>query len=182
MRVSLNGHAVGELALPQGWSEQSFPLPAKFWRDGENTIAFDFAHATAIPTDPRTLAAAFQDVRLDAPLTRITALIEQKHDETRLRPLQKKATIALLNRLGFDPNALWPRLVRAELYLDDVIETLAWGPDCQNDAQFVATAIQVLLERPPKPHELRELAALPRDRALGRIAKWDEFRNRVVAR
>lgn len=182
IRVTLNGHAMATLTPPAGWSEQSIALPAQFWVDGENTIAFEFAHATAIPTDPRTLAAAFQDVRLSTPLTRLTALVEHRHDETRLRPLRKDATIALIHRLGFDPSAVWPRLERGELFLDDVIDTLAWGADCQSDAQFVTTAIEVLLERPPKPHELRELAALPRDRALGRIAKWDEFRDRVLAR
>ena len=181
IRVSLNGHPVAELTPPNGWSEQSIPLPARFWVDGENTIAFDFAHATSIPTDHRTLAAAFQDVRV-APLTRLTALLEKRGKETRLTPLRKEPTVALINRLGFDPNVVWPRLERGELHLDDVLETLTWGAECSTDRQFVDTAVNVLLERPAKPHELRELALLPRDRAIGRIAKWDEFRDRVLAR
>lgn len=188
MRVSLNGHVLGETALPHAWTERSFSAPARFWADGENTIAFDFAHATAPTsldpkaTDPRPLAAAFEDLTIGSPLTRITSMIEKRNEKTRLHPLRKEPVVALINRLGFNPNELWPRLERGELHLDDVIETLAWGPDCYDDTQFVTTAIETLLERPPKPHELRELSILPRDRALGRIAKWDEFRDRVVVR
>jgi len=182
MRVTLNGHVLGFAALPGQWSEQSFAAPARFWIDGENVIAFDFSHATTAPNDPRTLAVAFAGVNIGGPLTRITALIEPHHRETRLQPLRKDAVIPMLNRLGLDPNLLWSRLARGELFLDDVLDTLTWGADCQTEQQFVETAIRVLLERPARPHELRELAALPRDRAIGRIAKWDEFRGRVLAR
>lgn len=190
MRVSLNGHVLGEVTLPHAWTEQSFAAPSRFWIDGENTLAFDFGHAVAPSsvdpdaTDHRTLAVQFEWLRTSAPLARIAAPIEKRHEETRFPPqrLDRDAVERLIIRLGFDPADVWPRLARGEIHLDDVIETLTWGPDCYDDRQFLDTAFAVLLERAPAPHELRDLAPLPRDRAIGRIAKWDEFRDRVLNR
>ena len=186
MRVSLNGHVLGEVALQRGWSNQSFNAPGRFWIDGENTLAFDFGHAVAPASldpkarDQRTLAAAFEAIDVGRPLVRITSpLLERREKETRFPPdrLRRDAVIALIDRLGFDPNVIWPRIASGELRLDDLAETLAWEQSCGRDLR---PAFLALLGREPAPHELRELSALPRDRAIGRILKWDEFRDRVT--
>jgi hypothetical protein len=71
VRVSLNGHALGTLTLASGWNE--YELPAAGWRDGLNTLAFDFARAAAPAdldpraTDHRQLAAAFEWIEVWRP-------------------------------------------------------------------------------------------------------------------
>lgn len=68
-------------------------------------------------------------------------------------------------------------LVAAFLRFDGLGEPSLWLDEILHGLTTKAAAAP-----PAKPHELRELALLPRDRALGRIAKWDEFRGRVLAR
>jgi mannosyltransferase len=187
MRVSLNGNLLGDVTLPRGWSEQSFAVPRKFWIAGENTLAFDFGHAVAPASldakasDRRTLAASFESIDAGGPLIRITSLLERREEETRFPPnrLRREAVIALIDRVGFDPNVVWPRLAKGELRLDDLAETLTWEEACGRDLR---TAFLALLEREPASHELRELGALPRERAIGRMLKWDEFRDRVLTK
>jgi mannosyltransferase len=181
IRVLLNGQSIGGAMLRPGWSDHSFQAPGRFWIKGANTLTFEFDYA--IPpaaldpkaTDRRPLAVSFENLRLGAPLTRITALLEKREEETRFPPalLNREAVRRLIARHGFDPNVVWPRLANGELRLDDVAETLTWDQDCGGDLRKV---FEVLLGREPSPHELRELGALPRDRAIGRILKWDEFR------
>lgn len=183
MRVSLNGHVLGGVTLPDGWSERKFEAPGRYWINGANTLEFffDFAIAPAAldpkNTDHRTLAASFENLRLAGPATRITALLEKRGEETRFTHLTRERVTPLIERLGFDPNIVWPRLARGELRLDDLAETLAWDEDCGGDLRTVFLA---LLDREPTPHELRELGALPRERAIGRILKWDEFRAKAA--
>lgn len=188
MRVTLNGHELGRVTLPPEITEHTFAAPARFWIDGENVLAFDFGHAVAPAavdpafTDQRTLAVRFDALTVSRPLTRIAALIERRHAETRFPPerLNRDAVARLIARLGFDPRDVWPRLERGQLTLDDVLDTVAWGGECYDGRQFLDTAFAALLEREAAPHEVRDLAALPRERAVGRIAKWDEFRRRVL--
>jgi mannosyltransferase len=185
MRVMLNGQPLGGKILPDGWSEHSLRAPGRFWIKGANVLAFEFDFAVAptsldkMATDHRTLAARIEALHAGGPLARITALLERRGEETRFPPdrLKPDAVRRLIVRLGFDPNLVWPRLEEGELRLDDLAETLAWDQDCGGDLRKV---FEVLLGRAPAPHELRELGALPRDRAIGRILKWDEFRDRVT--
>ena len=192
LRATLNGHVLGEVMLPNGWSEQTFEAPARTWRVGGNTLAFDFGHAIAPAdldpqaTDHRTLAVSFASIDTGGPFSRITALIDQKtawrRTEGRFPPerLRKEAVIPLIARLGFDPAIVWPRLAGGEVRLDDLVETAAWGAYCADERKFLSDVFAALLDREPAPHEIRDLAPLPRVRAVGRIAKWDEFRSRVL--
>ncbi len=187
MRVSLNGHALGELALPHEWSEQSFNAPARLWIDGVNTLAFDFDFVR-VPgaADQRALAAAFADIDIGEPLVRLPALIDAKtawrNSKTNFPPerLDREAVVPLIARLGFHPETVWPRLESGEVRLENLAETVTWGPDCQNDRVFLKNAFAALLDRAPAPHEERELLALPRSRIPGRMVKWPEFRDAVT--
>lgn len=188
MRVSVNGHELATVTLPNELTGHAIPAPARVWRDGENVVQFDFAFAVApasldaTSTDTRTLAVRFDSISLGRPLTRIASLIEHRNHETRFPPdrLKRDEVARLIVRLGFDAKDVWPRLERGELTLDDVIETVTWGSECYDGRQFLATAFAALLEREPAPHEIRDLSALPRLRAVSRIAEWDEFRRRVL--
>ena len=207
LRASLNGQPLGELTLAPGWTEPSIAAPAAAWRDGLNTLAFDFGHAAAPAdldpkaTDHRKLAVAFSWIAIEdpgvggpapgpAPLTARLAsgpfIDEQtawRNSRTRFPPatLRRDAVEPLIGRLGFDPLEVWPRLARGEVRLDNVVETIAYGSDCEDDRAFFRRAFAILLQRPPEPAEERELAKIPRVRAVGRMIKSDEFRRAVSA-
>ncbi|MEK6373828.1 MAG: glycosyltransferase family 39 protein [Acidobacteriota bacterium] len=203
LRASLNGRPLGELTLAPGWTERSIAAPAAVWRDGLNTLAFDFGRAAAPAdldpkaTDRRELAVAFAWIAVEDPLAaapgslysvRLASgpFIDEKtawrNTRTRFPPatLCREPVEALIGRLGFDPLEVWPRLARGELHLDDVVETIAYGSDCEDDRAFLRRAYAVLLQRLPEPAEERELAKLPRARVPGRMIKSDEFRRLVI--
>jgi hypothetical protein len=192
LALVLNGHRLGQVTLPNGWSDQSFDAPARFWVQGANTLAFESGHAVAPAsldpkaTDQRTLAVSFQSIEAGGPFARVTALIDEetawRGTKTRFAAdrLRREAVIPLIERLGFNPDLVWPKLARGEVRLDDLVESAAWGSDCKDERQFLDSAFEALLERKPLPQEARELSALPDVRAAGRIAKWDEFRGRML--
>lgn len=205
IRVSLNGQPLGVLTPPPGWTEQSLAAPAAAWRDGLNTLAFDFGRAAAPAdldpkaTDHRKLAVAFSWIAVESvggpapgpavltPRLASGPFIDEKtawrHARTRFPPatLRREPVEALIGRLGFDPLEVWPRLDRGELRLDNIVETIAYGSDCEDDRAFFRRAFGVLLQRPPELAEERELAKLPRVRAVGRMIKSEEFRRAVSA-
>jgi len=204
LRASLNGRPVGELTPAPGWTEQSIAVPAAVWRDGLNTLAFDFGRAAAPAdldpkaTDHRQLAVAFSWIAIEdgppaapgqvySPRLASGAFIDEqtvwRNSRTRFPPasLRRQPVEALIGRLGFDPMEIWPRLARGEIRLDNIVETIAYGSDCEDDHAFFRRAFGILLQRPPEPAEERELAKLPRVRAVGRMIKSDEFRRAVSA-
>ena len=189
MRVSLNGHFIADTAMPHRWTDYTFSAPARMWIDGENTLTFDFAFVR-VPggDDQRPLAAAFENIRIGGPFARLPALIDARtvwrNSETNFSPerLNRDAVMALIARLGFDPQTTWPLLERGEVRLENLAETVTWGEDCQSDRAFLETTFAALLNRAPAPHEVKELLALPRARIPGRIVKWPEFRDAVVKR
>jgi hypothetical protein len=199
MRVSLNGHDLGEIALENKWRDYAITAPAAAWIDGMNTLTFEFAHATSPGVnDTRTLAACFASIAVDdsqpkdRPLLtsiRIDAdrFIDAKsvwrNTETRFpaTQLHRRNVEALLGRLGFDPASGWPRLALGEIHLDDVVETIAYGSDCEDDRAFLIRAFAILLERPPNAIEERDLlarlhAGASREAIVGRIVKSGDFR------
>lgn len=204
VRASLNGRLFGELTLAPGWTERSLLAPATFWKNGMNTLAFEFGRA-AVPadldpraTDRRPLAVAFEWIVIDdfagaatqhAYSARIASgpFIDEKTAWRRTNTLFPASTLrrdgveALLGRLGIDPLTTWPRLARGELHLDDLVETVAYGSDCEDDHAFLQRAFRVLLERGADPAEERELRKLTRVSAVGRMIKSDEFRRQVTS-
>ncbi|HEX2835911.1 MAG TPA: hypothetical protein VHW00_23095 [Thermoanaerobaculia bacterium] len=199
MRVSLNGHDLEAFALKNEWTEIEIHAPASAWIDGLNTLAFDFAFTRAPGTrDERTLAASFAAIAVDdsekrdrplLPALRIDA--NRLLDATSMWPntktrfpaarLHRRNVEALLGRLGFDPLAAWPRLANGEIHLDDVVETIAYGSDCEDDRAFLHRAFAVLLERRPNDVEERDLLArlargATREVIVGRIVKSGDFR------
>jgi hypothetical protein len=208
--ASLNGKTLGELTLSPGWSEPSLLAPASLWRNGMNTLSFEFGRAVAPAVlnphsaDRRPLAVAFEWIAIDdrdaspapgrhAYTIRIVSgpFIDEKTvwrlTRTRLPPnrLRRDGVEALLGRLGIDPWETWPRLVKGDLHLDDLVETLAYGSDCEDNRAFLQRAFGILLERSPEAAEERDLlpmAAASRTGVVGRIVKSDEFRARVLVR
>jgi hypothetical protein len=213
IRASLNGQPLGEMTLAPGWTERSLPAPAAAWRDGLNTLTFDFLRAAAPAdldpkaSDHRQLAVAFSWIAVEdpsvgapalgraalpgaaAPTPRLASgpfIDEQsawRRTRTRFPPasLRREAVEPLIGRLGFDPLEVWPSLARGEIRLDNIVETIAYGSDCEDDRAFFHRAFAILLQRLPEPAEERELAKISRVRAVGRMIKSDEFRRAVSA-
>ncbi|HET8772331.1 MAG TPA: glycosyltransferase family 39 protein, partial [Thermoanaerobaculia bacterium] len=199
MRISLNGRELRTLALPPGTQELAVPAPAAVWRDGLNTLAFDFGRATAPAefdpsnTDPRKLAVAFDWIAVGdpgaPPLTvlalRLPPLPEVKPPaETRFPPgqLDRDAVTRLLGRIGHDPAAAWPQLARGQVRLEDLIETVESGTDCMDDPTFIRYAFTLLLGRAPGEAEVQSLIRVPRDRIVGRLGKFEELRKNIFSR
>ncbi len=199
MRVSLNGCDLGVIELKYEWREYAIHAPASTWIDGMNTIAFEFAHATRpSASDPRTLAACFESIGVDdsrvtqraiVPSLRIDAnrFIDAssvwRNTNTRFpaSQLNRERVEKLLGRLGFDPVATWPQLANGAVHLDDVVETIANGSDCEDDRAFLDRAFAILLDRAPNDVEERDLLARlksgsSREVIIGRIVKSNDFR------
>lgn len=169
MRVSVNGTSLGERVVEEGWHDYSFGAPAAVWRDGLNTIRLDFARTTVLKSDPRSLAVLFESIRIgegtavsQIPPLRISALVD--------RPGRAKhggrAPADLLVRLGLDPTL--------NVEIGDAAQTVAWGPDCEDDATFLRRAFAILLQRGPNAIEERDLMqrmkrGTPRDAIVERI-------------
>lgn len=173
MGVSLNGASLGSRMIAEGWHEYAFDAPAAMWREGSNTITLTFARTTVIKTDPRPLAVLFESIAIRdkgtpkgevsmIPPLRISALIDwpgrSKHPEPAPRDL--------LIRLGLDPSLV--------VETGDAAQTVAWGPDCEDDATFLRRAFAILLRRGPNAVEERDLMermrrGTPRDVIVGRI-------------
>ena len=101
--------------------------------------------------------------------------------ESRFTParLDRASVEKLLGRLGLDPATTWPRLVRGDVRLEDLIETAAYGMDCLDDETFVRQTFTLLMGRSPGEAEVRSLMDVERARVVGRIGKFEEFRERV---
>lgn len=204
MRISLNGEAIGAIALAPQWSDYSIEVPATSWTKGMNVLAFDFEKASSpSPNDRRELAACFQRISIDdrgfvsttsgVPALRIAADVfidantAWRNTTTRFsaKNLRRDSVEALLGRLGHDPVTGWTRLDRGDIRLEDVAETIAAGSDCEDDATFLHHAFAILLERQPNNVEksdllrrLREGAS--REQVVGRILRADDFVRRMV--
>ena len=197
MRVELNGRELQTLTLAPGPQMLSIPAPAGLWREGVNTLLLQFGRATApadfdpVNRDSRKLAVAFDWIAIGEPgapalpslAVRLPPLPEKERStETRFPPeqLNRERVETLLGRIGIDPAATWPKLMQGETRLEDLIETVAYGTDCMDDATFVRHAVPLLLGRTPTDAEVQTLIRVPRDRLVGRIAKFDEFRASVM--
>jgi mannosyltransferase len=203
MRVSLNGRAIGSIALAPEWRDYSLEVPAVFWNEGMNTLTFDFEKTVSpSPRDPRQLAVSFQSIAIDdhgSTSTRAHVLTMRlaadqfldartawRNTATHFPPehLHRAAIESLLGSLGYDPVTGWQKLTRGEIHLDDLAESIASGSDCEDDPAFLTRAFAILLQRAPNDIEradllrrLREGAS--REHVIGRIVKSDDFRKRV---
>jgi mannosyltransferase len=192
MRVlpSTPGQTMNGRALPDEWSEQRMVIPAK---DGINTVTLEFSR-THVPggRDRRPLAAAFADVVLDQPppaafviRSAAGALLDQ-HTGWRGRkirvtgPFRREQVVPLLARLGFDAAAVWPRLARGELHIENLAETIAYGQDCVDGETFLRLACAILLDRLPYDTERALAARMPRAEMVRSIVRSDEFARRYV--
>lgn len=184
VRISMNGRFVKEEVLHEGWQDVQIDAGAQLL----NTVTLDFARANAPVSvdphnpDPRMLAAAVADPRPPLVQTRIPLEVK-RGGATRFAPaqLRKDATIALLGRLGFDPEVTFARLRKDEVHLEDLAETIADGSACDDDRAFVRRAFTLLLNRPPGEAETRSLLGIDRIRVIGRILKSAEIRAQLTA-
>jgi hypothetical protein len=192
LRASLNGQPIGTMTLAAGWSERALVAPARAWRDGMNTLAFDFGRAAAPAdldpraTDHRPLAVAFEWIAVDdkpgpanphAYAVRIASapFIDENSAWRGTRTHLPPAPPPLAGRLGFDP------LVASRVHLEDMVESVAYGSDCEDDHAFLQRAFESILDRPPDQHEERALAKVPRERVPVRLTKSEEFRRSIAA-
>jgi hypothetical protein len=111
----------------------------------------------------------------------------RRSDETRFPPatLRPDAVLPLLGRLGFDPQATWPRIERGELQLEELAESLAYASDCTDDGSFVRNTFELLLGRKPGKAEEDDLVArlgegISRPRLIALILRFEEFRKSVT--
>ena len=65
--------------------------------------------------------------------------------------------------------------------MEDLVESVAYGSDCEDDHAFLQRAFALILDRPPDQYEERALATLPRARVPVRLTKSEEFRRAVLA-
>jgi uncharacterized membrane protein len=211
MRISVNGTPAGDLTLAPHWLEYAVTVPAGQWNDGMNEITFEFGRAAAPAVlDPRSgdrrdLAVMFDWIAVDdvgftsinerrslPPSVRLAtehfldARTAWRNTSTRFPSsrLRRDEVTQLLARLGFDPSTAWPQLAHGDVYLDDVVETIAYG-SCEDDPAFVRHAFAILLTRAPNDVERESLLRLlgsgaSRVEIIGRLAKSDEFRARVL--
>lgn len=193
VRVFLNDHDLGIVAMPHEWRESTVAAPAPFWNAGLNTIAFEFEQAFApSDRDRRELAAAFRSIAIDdqdftstrathVPSPRIAAdaFIDAKtawrNTKTRFpaNTLRREPVQALLGRLGFDPLVAPPSL-------ENLATSVAAGSDCEDDAAFLRRAFALLLERTPNEIEERDLLrrlkqGATREQIALRILRADDF-------
>lgn len=196
LRIVLNGLQVASLTLAPEWREYEVAVPG---RDGMNELTFEFARATAPSSldphapDGRELAAMFDWIAIDegrntvtpplrlATRTFLDARTAWRNTRTRFPAgrLRRDAVESLLDRLGFDPQTVWPQLVSGDVRLDDVVETIAYG-SCEDPTSFVHRAFAVLLERMPADDEVREAVAMKRVDVVSRIVKSAQFRARML--
>jgi hypothetical protein len=187
MQVALNGAILGKVTMRGGWQRYEFAAPASTWRDGSNDVELTFAHTAMAPNDPRTLAVLFDEISIGAPSEpafipplRMPAdeLLQTHRDKA--EPVDRARVEALLARLGLDPAALWPAIARGDVALQDAVNTLAWGPDCEADDAFLDRAFVVLMHRHPGTFEQRDLlgrlkGGATREQILARITRAGEF-------
>jgi arylsulfatase len=73
--VTVNGHRLAKVEVPEKWGDLTVPVPEKVQRRGQNEIKFAFAYDTPMRTDERAsrspvVSARFQALRLElAPRT-----------------------------------------------------------------------------------------------------------------
>jgi hypothetical protein len=202
IRISINGAPAGEIALAPEWTEYTVNVPARFWKNGANSIAFDFARALAPAdvdpraTDQRQLAASFEWIAIDdagappsherqtavAALARSSALLDEhtlwRRGETRLDlpQLRRDEVLTLLGRLAVDPETAWPRVARGDLRLENLAARIAYGQDCADGETFLRLAFAILLDRQPSDIEKADL--LPRKsrvEIIERIVRSTDF-------
>lgn len=187
MRVTVNGHAVGTVALPSSWSDQSFTAPANVWVNGVNTVTFHFGRARSPasldPTnhDQRPLAVSFAAAPPPPPPKIASAFIDENSAWRNTPPRVTGHNDALIARLGFDPT-------RAKKFdLDDLVATLGAGSDCDDDRTWIARVYATLFQHPPPEPAAQSLLAKlrrgdTRAAVVRHLTKSPEFRAAAAAK
>lgn len=209
--VSVNGATIGKVTLAPEWRDYTIEAPATSWRAGMNTVAFEFARANAPAeldprmTDARELAVSFQWIAVEdagakpsqkaavvpsfriAPDHLLDARTAWRRTPTRLpaAQLDRVAVEALLARLGYEPSAVWARIERGKVHLDDVAKTVAYGTDCLDDVSFLRHAMAILVQRGPNEGERSDLlrrlrAGQSRAEIAERVVRGEDFRQKMM--
>lgn len=187
IRLAVNGHVVGDVAMADGWHDYRFVAPAAVWLDGADRLTFSFLR-TGVPSaidpnasDRRTLAAAFASIAIidtdfdGRPPATIAHPIEvrlasndllttrtgarSRHTRFPAVELNREEVEGLLGRAGFDPSTAWPRLARGEVRLEDVAAAVAFEGGCKDDRSFLDGAFLTIVDRLPNGYEERDLMA-----------------------
>ncbi|MCU1229824.1 MAG: rane protein-like protein [Acidobacteria bacterium] len=163
MTVTLNGTPLAQLAMANEWRDYTIDVPPSLRRDvNELTLTFGWS---AVPggNDARSLSAMLDHVAIGAvtaPLPKeLTALTHinsagflrehpvERHQRESFVARDRAALTALLTRLGFDPLTTMPALDRGDVRLDELANVIACESECRGDAEFIAVAYAVLVDR-----------------------------------
>jgi hypothetical protein len=152
--VALNGATIAELDLANEWREYTVDVPRTRWRLGANELTLTFAWAESPGTnDPRPLSAMLDELSLDGgaippkELTMLThinsagLLVDREVERHPRKPLIARDRQALANvmaRLGVDDD---------HVRIEDAAALIAYESDCRSDAEFVALAYAILVDR-----------------------------------
>lgn len=162
--IALNGATIAELDLAPEWRDYAIDVPRARWRIGANELTLAFAWA-ANPGghDPRSLSAMLDHLSVGAvtpPMPKELAMLThinsdgflivrdvERREPSPLIARDRNALAQLVARLGFDPLTTLPALDRGDVRLDDLAAVVADESECRSDAEFVALAYQVLVDR-----------------------------------
>lgn len=179
VRLALNGHDLGELALKPGWNDYEIAAPKRAWTGFRHTLTMQFdeavAPATVDPrsTDTRALSAMFESISV-APLNaapppplplhpirlqEFDARIEAQPSRYTFAGSDPRAVRRLVARLGFDPE-LTPERMTIEQMTRAFLDQSA----CTDDATFARHAYWALVGRDIGEPYARWLAAHWKDR------------------
>jgi hypothetical protein len=163
MTVALNGKPIAQLTMANEWRDYTIDVPPSLRRD-VNELTLTFAWS-AVPggNDPRSLSAMLDQISIGAvtqPLPKqLTALTHinsagflldhpvERHPRESFVAHDRAALTALVARLGFDPVTTLPALDRGDVRLDELANVIAYESECRSDAEFVAVAYAVLVDR-----------------------------------
>ncbi|MEA2571711.1 MAG: mannosyltransferase [Acidobacteriota bacterium] len=202
MTVALNGAQLAQLTMANEWRDYTIDVPPSLRRDvNELTLTFAWSE---IPggNDPRSLSAMLDQISIGAvtrPAPRqLTALTHinsagflldhpvERHPRESFVARDRAALAALVARLGFDPVTTLPALDRGEVRLDDLANVIAYESECRGDAEFVAVAYAVLVDRRVEGTSAQYFLAqlrrgVPRSEIIRKIVASGEMRAKLHA-
>jgi len=173
VRLSLDGHDLGELAMKPGWNDYEVAAPKTAWSGVRHILTMHFAQAVVPPNDPRALSAMFESISVATinaapppPLPMHPIRLQEFDKQPETQPSRytfagtdPRALRRVIARLGFDPELASKRMTVEQLtaaFLDQSV--------CTDDATFARHAYWALVGRDIGQPYARWLAAHWKDR------------------
>lgn len=179
VRLSLDGHDLGGLAMKQGWNNYEVAAPESVWTGFRHTLTMHFDQ-TLTPSridprsnDTRALSAMFESISIASPhaappaplplhpirLQEFDARIESQPSRYTFAGADPRALRRLIARLGFDPE-----LTAGRMTVEQMTDAFLDQSACMDDATFARHAYWALAGRDIGEPYARWLAAHWQDR------------------